>query len=106
MHSWTGIWSLWQAAGGGSHFTVRMPCISAALPCRVLAGMCCSGAEAVTLMGDTSATCLLVWVSYTRTSPELFPAQMYAPLLVAAKPQASARPPRALHPGTCAHMCP
>lgn len=55
----------------------------------------------LTLMGETSATCLPAWVSYTRTSPWLLPAQMYSPLLVAAKPHASDRPALALHPGTC-----
>lgn len=53
-------------------------------------------------MGETRATCLPAWVSYTRTSPWLLPAQMYSPPLVAAKPQASASPPRGLHPGTYA----
>ena len=55
-----------------------------------------------TLMGETRATCLPACVSYTLTSPWLLPAQMYSPLLVAEKPQASAKPARALHPGTCA----
>ena len=104
MHRWTSING--RQHGAAVTFTAHVPGIPAAIPCRVLACVCCGGAEAVTLMGDTSATCLLVWVSYTRTSPELFPAQMYSPLLVAAKPQASARPPRALHPGTCTHFYP
>ena len=56
-------------------------------------------------MGDTNATCLPLCVLYTRTSPAAFPVQMYSPLLVAEKLQASDRPALALHPGTCKSQC-